>query len=94
VVVRSPLLDESLEVRERLGDREAASRCGKIRSEERERDLVAGLRLSPERGDRLLEAKPVMFLQLARAPGGIVDRLPVTGQRDPGVELDRSEDRW
>ena len=35
----------------------------------------------------------MVFLQLARASGGIVDRLPVTGQRDPRLELDRAVER-
>ena len=81
-------------MRKRLGDREAAPRSGKVRSEERERELVSVTWLSPERAATVsAEAEPVMFLQLARASGRIIDRLPVTGQRDPRLELDRAVER-
>ena len=95
MTARRALVHEPLEVRERLGDREAASSRGEIGAEEGERQLVSGLRLSRERRDGFLETHAVMLLQLAGAADGIVDRVAVAGERDP-ILVDEGEhvDGW
>ena len=80
-------------MRERLGDRETAPRSRQVGAEERERELVAGLRLGPSAATVSSSRTRMVLLQLARASGRILDRLAVAGQRDPRRELDRAVER-
>ena len=81
--------DQPLEVRERLGDGETPLRRGMSARKERERQLVARVRLGRERCERVRKALVMVLDDLACAPCGVVDRLPVGGQGEPRGELDR-----
>src|SRR6266508_1407866 len=76
----------------RLGDRKTALRRAQLLAEERERDIVGGASFAPERGLGGLEPPPVVLDQLAGAPGGILDRLPVSRVYNAWRELDRRRD--
>src|SRR5205085_9014924 len=80
--------DDVLEVRERLGDCEAALRRRELVAEEVERDLVAGARLGGERRVRLLQAAAVVLAERSRPLGRRLDRLAVAWVRDLRLELD------
>src|SRR6266545_1326001 len=73
----------------RLGDRKTALRRAQLLTEERERDLVGGASFARERGLGGVEPPPVVLDQLAGAPGGILDRLPVSRVYNAWRELDR-----
>src|SRR5262245_38933767 len=80
-------------MRQRLGDGEATSRRGQLRSEEHEGELVAGPWLNVERVGRSVEAIAVVLLELARTARRIVDGIAVPRERDLGIELDRAVER-
>jgi hypothetical protein len=80
--------DKVLEMRERLGDREAALRRREVLAEERDGDVVAGARLLGERRVRLLQAPVVVLGELSRPLCRRFDRLAVARVRDLRVELD------
>ena len=89
----APVADEPLEVRERLGDREAPRRRLQVAAEERERDLVARPRLGGERRRGRLEPLAMVGEELTGSPGGVGDGLPVPGDGERRLERDRLLER-
>ncbi len=84
------LVYQSLHVRERLGNREAALRRIERGRKERERDLIAGPRLPAERGLGPVEPLAMVLDDLSRPCSRVSDRLAVSRQRQPGRERDRT----
>src|SRR5215208_5159582 len=87
------LVDEPLEVRERLGDGKAPRGRAQLAPEELERDLIAAARRAAERGLGLVEPAPVVLDQGLGAGDRIGDRLAVAGVGDPRRELADAAER-
>src|SRR5512132_221483 len=90
---RAALRDETLEVGQRLRDREPPRGGLQVVAEEGERDLVSGPRLVAERVCGGREALGMVGDQRARAAARVGDRLPVPGEGDAGFERDRPLER-
>src|SRR5262245_52098992 len=80
-------------MRERLGDGEAPCPRLQVPAEQRERQLVARLRLGLPRGFRGGQSVVVVRDELSCPPDGVGQWLPVPGQREPWAEGDRLLER-
>jgi hypothetical protein len=84
---------ETLEVRERLGDREPAGSGLEVVAEQRKGDLVGAARLLAERGRRGRQAVAMVGDQLAGATDRVAQRIPVARERERRAEVDRRAQR-
>jgi hypothetical protein len=82
--------DEPFQVGKRLGDREAPLGRAEVGAEEVEGDLVGRAQLVSQGRGCLIQPGAMVRDQLARAAGGVVNRVAVARVDDPRRELDRA----
>ncbi len=80
-------------MRPSLGEREPPQRRRQVVREQDQRDVVRGLRSPPQRIHRLLETRVVMRRDLERAPGGILQRFVMSGEREARLQRDDRRQR-
>ena len=87
------MVDQVLEMGERLGDGETPLAQRQAGPEQRDGDLGRGARPAVERAQGELEPFPVVRDDLVGACGGVGDRLAVAGEGDARLERRQALER-